>query len=76
MCEPNISNDNICSLCHRKYKYRRVLSPSETAGLIEVELITECCRCRSLLRRRKELQDKLLDMDWKIFGLQYTNYYD
>jgi hypothetical protein len=76
MCERiNIGNDNTCSLCHRKYQFRRRLTPTETIGLIEIDLITECCRCRALLRRRKEFENKLLDIEWEIFGLQYTNYF-
>lgn len=65
-----------CYLCRRPYPMRKVHWKDTDTGLKLVELITHCCRCRSLLRKRKELQEKLLDVDWTIFTLTHTDYLD
>ena len=60
--------DNSCCLCKRFFKHkRRVISRVDN----EVILIRHCLRCRKVLARKRVLEDKLLDVEWTIFGLEY-----
>jgi hypothetical protein len=65
--------DDVCYNCLRKYKHRKIFRYVED-GLKETEFITSCCSCRSLFRKKNELQEQLLEIDFKIFERQYSNY--
>ena len=71
-----IDDDDKCSVCNKVYAHRRVIKPSSIHGLRNVELITSCPRCRALLRQKKQFQHKILELEWKLFGLKHTNYFD
>ena len=71
-----VNDGNFCTVCNRLYTHRRVISPSSIHGLCNIELVTSCPKCRNLFRRRKALEDKMHEIDWLVFGLQHTNYFD
>lgn len=67
-----ISGDK-CYLCGNYFKHKRRMSKHDN----EVTLITNCARCRAALRRKRSLEEKLLEVEWMIFGLEYhTEYFD
>lgn len=73
----HISNHNdLCSLCGSRYKHRRVLHHTASRDITEVEFIHNCPRCRSLLRKFERLQNELLEIQWMLFGLAHTDYFD
>lgn len=71
-----IEDEDKCSVCRRTYAHRRVIKPSNIIGLRNVELIVSCPRCRALLRSKQEFEHKLLELEWKLFGLKHTTYFD
>jgi hypothetical protein len=60
---------DVCYTCLRVYKHRRIYKLS-IDGLKETEIITSCCTCRSLFRRVKELEEKILEIEFEIFERQ------
>ena len=65
--------DDVCYNCLRKYKHRKIFR-YVADGIKETEFITCCCSCRSLFRRKKELEEKILEIEFEIFERQYSNY--
>jgi recombinational DNA repair protein (RecF pathway) len=52
-------NDKKCMTCGRQYNHRKVYYKT-AEGLKEVEFLHNCATCRSILRRKKEI-DFLLE---------------
>lgn len=71
-----VNNGNICTVCNRIYPHRRVISPSSITGLLNIQLVIQCPRCRNLIRRHDKLVEQIADIDWQLYALQYTNYFD
>ena len=68
-----ISENNKCYLCGNCFKHKRRVSKHDH----EVTLFVHCARCRVALRRKRLLEEKMLDVEWLIFGLEYhTEYFD
>jgi hypothetical protein len=68
-----IMNDfeNKCCLCERPFKWRMSYNIFEQPlgdKIKSFQLITECPKCRSLIRRKRELQDKLLGVEFEIWN--------
>ena len=70
-----MGDEKTCTVCNRAFTHRRVLSPSSIEGLYNVELIFNCARCRNLLRRKGSLRDKILEIEWLLFGLSNIPHY-
>lgn len=64
-------DDDLCYNCLKKYKHRKIFKLVD--GLKETEFITCCCSCRSLFRRKKELEEELQEINFKIFEKKYNN---
>ena len=62
---------NECVLCSVKCKHK-VRNNRDGS----VELIFHCGRCMQLMSREKQLREKLLDVEWRLWGLQHTTYFD
>lgn len=69
-------NHDVCNLCGCYYKHRRVLRHTAARDIKEVEFINHCARCRSVLRRYNKLNEELLELQWFMFGLGNTDYFD
>lgn len=66
--------ENKCCLCERPFKWRMYYHPAPEIGALPLksfELITECATCRSLIRKRREMQDKLLGLEYEIWERKY-----
>ena len=70
------SDQNKCYLCRRSYESKRIHWIDGENGLKLVDLITHCPRCRNLCKRKKALEKKIIDIDWEIYGLAHTDYFD
>lgn len=73
-----IHNDttNKCYLCRHSYTHKRVHWVDSDNGLKLVELITHCPRCRSLCKKKANLAKQLVEIEWEIYALQNTDYFD
>ena len=72
-----IESDNRCWLCNKhlatfNFKYKRTL----TKGLKEVDIEIYCDRCKQVMNSLLKTKKKLLDIQFKIFGLQHTDFFD
>ena len=68
-----ITIDDTCYLCQRYFKHKRRVVGDDN----EIEIVVHCKRCRAVFRRKKILEQKLLDVEWILFGLQHhTDYFD
>lgn len=73
----DVINENKCIVCYREYPHRRrVFKSNIYPELNELEIIMSCPRCRSLLKKEKRLKKQLLDVEWDLHALRYTDYYD
>ena len=61
----------ICVLCSQECKHRVKNNKDGTC-----ELVFHCGRCRRLLMRKKQLEEKLLDVEWELWGLEHTTYFE
>ena len=63
--------DDICTVCGNYCKHKKRYFKTETTpdGIKEVELITAHATCRSLIRKKQELEQQIRDIDWKLFAL-------
>lgn len=59
-----------CFHCNKIYPHKKGYKYNEY-GLIEVELIIMCCKCRSLFKKKERLNAEILDIDWKLFLLKH-----
>ena len=69
-------SSNKCYLCRRSYGHKRAHWIDSDNGLKLVELITHCPRCRNLCKKRNNLAKQIMEIDWILYGLQNTNYFD
>ena len=63
-------NIDLCILCGNPYKHKRIYKSGwvdEEKTLKEVTFILAHASCRSLLRKKKTLQQQLLDVEYDIF---------
>ena len=65
-----IEGKDICTLCNKEWKHRVSYCPTSYEGLKEAILITSHANCRTLIRKKKDLEKELLDLEWKIYTLQ------
>jgi hypothetical protein len=72
-------NENECNFCGGNYKHRKIFYKTAYEGLKEVECLTECATCRSLLRRKKEIDLQLkerkelfVNKSWSRFLSKFT----
>jgi hypothetical protein len=60
--------ENICSICAKPYTHRkRYFWKEEDKTIKDVELITAHPSCRSITRQIEEHQQKILDLEFKLF---------
>ena len=63
--------DNICTVCGKHWLYRKRCTLIEDyPGMKEIEFITSHASCRSLMRKKKDLDKAILDIEFKIFNLK------
>ena len=62
-------NSALCELCQRPFQYRG-------GKFSDNEPRPHCARCSKVLLREKKLKEKLLDVEWMLYGLEFTNYFD
>lgn len=60
--------DNICSVCCKSFNHSIRYSKKE-AGMKIPEFITAHAGCRSLIRKKQEHENKILELEWLIFQL-------
>lgn len=71
-----IRNDfeNKCCLCEKDFKWRMAYHSEPEIGkkpFKSFELITECANCRSLIRKKRELEIKLMNIQYEIWERKY-----
>lgn len=62
--------ENICCVCARPYVHRKRYLWANDKTIKEVELVTDHPGCRSITRQIKEYQQKILDLEYKLFILK------
>ena len=65
-----IGNTDECTLCGTPFKFRKIFQhgwEDEERKVKEMTLITAHAGCRSLLKRKKQLEQQLLDLEYEIY---------
>ena len=65
-----IGNTDECTLCGTPFKFRKIFIngyEDEERKVKEMTLITAHAGCRSLLKRKKQLEQQLLDIEYEIY---------
>ena len=69
--------ENKCMVCYCDYIHKkRIFKSNAYPELNELEILMSCKRCRSLLKKEKKLKMLLLDVEWDLHALRYTDHYD
>ena len=69
--EIDYDNKDTCTICgnYCKHRKRYFVTSSTPKGLKEVDFITAHATCRSLMKKKLELERELVDVEWKLFVL-------
>lgn len=62
--------ENICCICSKPYIHKKRYFWGGDKTIKDVELITAHPSCRAVGRQIKEYQDKILDLEYKLFILK------
>lgn len=62
--------ENICCVCAKPYTHHKRYLWGEDKTIKSVELITSHPSCRSIQRLIKEYEQKILDLEFKLFILK------
>jgi hypothetical protein len=63
--------ENICSVCAKPYlHHKRYFWKEEDKTIKEVHLVTAHAGCRSLLSKIEEHQQKILELEFKLYVLK------
>ena len=65
--------ENTCVHCKRYHRHKIVYDKIDSEYIIEVK--DKCKTCAKAFRRKKWLQDQLLDNEWELFGLKFRREY-
>jgi len=70
---------DVCMGCGKKYPHRKINwgnleLQKEYEGLVEVEMILECARCRSDRKKIKELKMKIEKMEEDILNIEFNKF--
>lgn len=70
---------DICMDCGKKYTHRKINwgnldLQSKYEGLVEVEFILECAKCRHNRKKIKEIKDKIKKMEQEIIDLEFDTF--
>lgn len=56
-----------CFVCDKHFKHYNYCKINEDYGLMEVDIRTAHSSCNKLMKRRQEILDELLEIDYDIF---------
>jgi NMD protein affecting ribosome stability and mRNA decay len=60
-----------CEFCEAPYKHKRIFNKISR----EHEMRSHCKACLKLLKRRRWLEEQLVESSWEMFGRKYNRQY-